>query len=320
MNILVTGGAGFIGSHIADRLLQRGHQVTVLDDLSTGREENIAHLQDKVRFIKGSITDLSLLRDVMRGMGVVFHQAALGSVPRSVEDPVTTHEVNITGTFNVLLTARDAGVKRVVYAASSSAYGDTLTLPKVESMLPNPLSPYAVSKLVGEYYCQVFTRVYGLDTVSLRYFNVFGPRQNPDSQYAAVIPRFITAALKGQPLTVFGDGEQSRDFTYIDNVVQANLLAMQSPSAVGKVYNVACGGRYSLNELIRELEGILGRRLDVQYLPPRVGDVKHSEASIEMAKQDFGYEVLVSFREGLRRTVGWYEERADARIPRTIEA
>lgn len=306
MRILVTGGAGFIGSHIVEKLVELGHEVLVLDDLSTGREENIAHLRDSITFIKGSITDRTLLSRVMEGVQVVFHQAALGSVPRSVEDPATTHEVNITGTFNVLLTARDAGVQRVVYAASSSAYGDTPTLPKVETMLPNPLSPYAVSKLVGEYYCQVFTRVYGLETVSLRYFNVFGPRQNPHSQYAAVIPKFITAALKGEPLTVFGDGEQSRDFTYIDNVVQANLLAMESPHAVGKVYNVACGGRYTLNELIRQLGAILGRQLEVQYLPPRAGDVKHSEASIAEAQRDLGYIVLVPFVEGLRNTVEWY--------------
>lgn len=306
MRILVTGGAGFIGSHIVEKLVELGHEVLVLDDLSTGREENIAHLRDSIAFIKGSITDRALLSRVMEGVQVVFHQAALGSVPRSVDDPATTHEVNITGTFNVLLTARDAGVQRVVYAASSSAYGDTPSLPKVETMLPNPLSPYAVSKLVGEYYCQVFTRVYGLETVSLRYFNVFGPRQNPHSQYAAVIPKFITAALKGEPLTVFGDGEQSRDFTYIDNVVQANLLAMESPHAVGKVYNVACGGRYTLNDLIRHLETILGRRLEVQYLPPRAGDVKHSEASIAEAQRDLGYRVLVPFEEGLKRTVGWY--------------
>ncbi|GIV19458.1 MAG: epimerase [Armatimonadota bacterium] len=311
MRILVTGGAGFIGSHIVEKLVGLGHEVIVLDDLSTGREENIAHLRDSVTFIKGSITARALLSRLMEGVQVVFHQAALGSVPRSVEDPATTHEVNITGTFNVLLAARDAGVKRVVYAASSSAYGDTPTLPKVETMLPNPLSPYAVSKLVGEYYCQVFTRVYGLETVSLRYFNVFGPRQNPHSQYAAVIPKFITAALKGEPLSVFGDGEQSRDFTYIDNVVQANLLAMESPHAVGKVYNVACGGRYTLNELIRQLETIFGRKLEVQYLPPRAGDVKHSEASIAEAQRDLGYRVLVSFEEGLRRTVGWYMDNGE---------
>ncbi len=306
MRILVTGGAGFIGSHLAEKLVGLGHEVIVLDDLSTGREENIVHLRDSITFIKGSITDRALLSRVMEGVQVVFHQAALGSVPRSVEDPVTTHEVNITGTFNVLLAARDAGVKRVVYAASSSAYGDTPTLPKVETMLPNPLSPYAVSKLVGEYYCQVFTRVYGLETVSLRYFNVFGPRQSPHSQYAAVIPKFITAALKDEPLSVFGDGEQSRDFTYIDNVVQANLLAMESPHAVGKVYNVACGGRYTLNELIRQLEAIFGRQLEVQYLPPRAGDVKHSEASITEAQRDLGYRVLVSFEEGLKKTAEWY--------------
>ncbi|MEJ5250304.1 MAG: SDR family oxidoreductase [Armatimonadota bacterium] len=306
MKILVTGGAGFIGSHLTDRLVELGHEVTVLDDLSTGREQNIAHLMGRIRFVRGSITDLALLREVMQGVEVVFHEAALGSVPRSVEDPATTHEVNVTGTFNVLLAARDAGVRRVVYAASSSAYGDTPTLPKVESMLPNPLSPYAVSKLVGEYYCQVFTRVYGLEAVSLRYFNVFGPRQNPDSQYAAVIPRFITAALKGEPLTVYGDGEQSRDFTYVENVVRANLLAMESPAAVGKVYNVACGGRYTLNELIRLLETILGRKLEVQYLPPRRGDVKHSMASIDAARSDLGYCAAVDFREGLRRTLEWY--------------
>jgi nucleoside-diphosphate-sugar epimerase len=306
MRILVTGGAGFIGSHIAETLIEKGHEVIVLDDLSTGREENLAHLTGRFRFVRGSITDTHLLAEVMPGVQVVFHQAALGSVPRSVEEPRTTHDVNITGTFNVLMAARDAGVQRVVYAASSSAYGDTPTLPKAETMLSRPLSPYAVSKLVGEYYCQVFTRVYGLETVSLRYFNVFGPRQNPHSQYAAVIPKFITAALKGEPLTVFGDGEQSRDFTYIENVVQANLLAMESPHAVGKVYNVACGGRYTLNELIRQLEAVFGRKLEVQYLPPRAGDVKHSEASIEEAQRDLGYRVLVPFEEGLRRTVRWY--------------
>ena len=306
MRILVTGGAGFIGSHLTERLIELGHEVTVLDDLSTGREENLAHLRGRFRFVKGSVTDLQLLRELMPGIEVVFHQAALGSVPRSVEDPVTTHEVNITGTFNVLLAAKEAGVKRVVYAASSSAYGDTPTLPKVETMLPQPLSPYAVSKLVGEYYCQVFTRVYGLPTVSLRYFNVFGPRQNPHSQYAAVIPKFVTAALKGEPLTVYGDGEQSRDFTYIENVVQANLLAMQSAQAVGKVYNVACGGRYTLNELIRYLQEILGKELEVEYLPPRAGDVKHSMASIEASEHDLRYRVEVDFAEGLRRTVEWF--------------
>ncbi|MEM3570210.1 MAG: SDR family oxidoreductase [Candidatus Jordarchaeales archaeon] len=311
MKTLVTGGAGFIGSHLTEKLVELGHEVVVLDDLSTGREENIAHLMDRITFVKGSITDTALLAKIMQGVQVVFHEAALGSVPRSVEDPRTTHDVNITGTFNVLMAARDAGVKRVVYAASSSAYGDTPTLPKVETMLPNPLSPYAVSKLVGEYYCQVFTRVYGLETVSLRYFNVFGPRQNPYSQYAAVIPKFITAALKGEPLTVFGDGEQSRDFTYIDNVVQANLLAMESPQAVGKVYNVACGGRYTLNELIRQLEAVFGRQLEVQYLPPRAGDVKHSEASIAEAQRDLGYRVLMPFEEGLRRTVQWYIDSSE---------
>jgi len=314
MRILVTGGAGFIGSHLTERLIELGHEVVVLDDLSTGREENLAHLQGRFRFVKGSITDLALLRELMPGIEVVFHQAALGSVPRSVEDPMTTHEVNITGTFYVLLAAKEASVKRVIYAASSSAYGDTPTLPKVETMLPQPLSPYAASKLVGEYYCQVFTRVYGLPTVSLRYFNVFGPCQNPHSQYAAVIPKFVTAALKGEPLTVYGDGEQSRDFTYIENVVQANLLAMQSELAVGKVYNVACGGRYTLNELIRHLQGILGKQLEVQYLPPRAGDVKHSMASIEAAERDLGYRVLVDFEEGLRRTVKWHHASINASV------
>jgi len=314
MRILVTGGAGFIGSHLTERLIELGHEVTVLDDLSTGREENLAHLHGRFRFVKGSITDLGLLRELMPGIEVVFHQAALGSVPRSVEDPMTTHEVNITGAFNVLLAAKEAGVERVVYAASSSAYGDTPTLPKVETMLPQPLSPYAVSKLVGEYYCQVFTRVYGLPTVSLRYFNVFGPRQNPHSQYAAVIPKFVTAALKGEPLTVYGDGEQSRDFTYIENVVQANLLAMQSEAAVGKVYNVACGGRYTLNELIRQLRKVMDKHLEVQYLPPRAGDVRHSMASIEAAQHDLGYRVLVDFEEGLRRTVEWYHASINASV------
>jgi len=309
MRVIVTGGAGFIGSHLTERLIELGHEVVVLDDLSTGREENLAHLQGRFRFVKGSITDLQLLRELMPGVEVVFHQAALGSVPRSVEDPMTTHEVNITGTFYVLLAAKEASVKRVIYAASSSAYGDTPTLPKVETMLPQPLSPYAVSKLVGEYYCQVFTRVYGLPTVSLRYFNVFGPRQNPYSQYAAVIPKFITAALRGEPLTVYGDGEQSRDFTYIENVVQANLLAMHSEKAVGKVYNVACGGRYTLNELIQQLQRIIGKELEVQYLPPRAGDVKHSMASTEAAERDLRYRVFVDFEDGLRRTIYWFIQR-----------
>src|SRR5438128_539172 len=247
---LVTGGAGFIGSHIAERLVRDGHRVRVLDDFSSGKEANLESFLGAVEIIQGDIRDVRLLNEASKGVDIVFHEAALGSVPRSVADPLSTHEVNITGTLNVLLAAREAGVKRVVYASSSSVYGETPVLPKREEMTPQPLSPYALSKLVGEHYASVFKHVYNFEVVSLRYFNIFGPRQDPESQYAAVIPRFITALLDGKSPVVYGDGLQSRDFTFVDNVVNANLLAAEAEGAAGQAFNVACGGRYTLLDLL----------------------------------------------------------------------
>lgn len=303
---VVTGGAGFIGSNIVKRLVKDGHRVRVVDNLLTGRRENLQEVRDDIEFVEGDIRDGQLLARLFKGADYVLHQAALPSVPRSVKDPVASHEANITGTLQVLIAARDAGVKRVVYAASSSAYGDTPVLPKVETMAPNPLSPYAVTKLAGEYYCRVFYHVYGLETVSLRYFNVFGPRQDPNSQYAAVIPRFITAMLKGEAPVIFGDGEQTRDFSYIDNVVEANLLACQAPGAAGEVFNIACGESISLNDLVKELNHILGTDIKPVYTNPRPGDVRHSLADISKAGKILGYKPQINWREGLRRTVEWY--------------
>jgi UDP-glucose 4-epimerase len=300
---LVTGGAGFIGSHICEELLRRGESVAVLDNFATGKRENLRHLARDLRIIKGDLRDLVVVREAVRGADYVLHQGALPSVPRSVADPVTSHQVNTEGTLNVLVAARDAGVKRVVFASSSSVYGDTPVLPKREDMPPNPKSPYAVSKLTGEHYCRVFYEIYGLETVALRYFNVFGPRQDPDSQYAAAIAKFTRAMLDGGEITVYGDGEQTRDFTYVANVVEANLLATGAPGAAGKVFNIACGDQVSLNQVIRHLAELVHRESEVVYQPPRAGDVKHSRADIASASSILGYRVKVAFDEGLARTL-----------------
>lgn len=306
---LVTGGAGFIGSHITRRLVSEGNTVRVLDDFSSGKESNLESIREDVELIRGDIRDADLVAKAVKGVDIIFHEAALGSVPRSVADPRITHEVNITGTLNVFLAARDAGVKRVVYASSSSVYGETLELPKRESMTPQPLSPYALSKLVGEHYASVFKHVYDFEIVSLRYFNIFGPRQDPESQYAAVIPRFITALLNGARPVVYGDGLQSRDFTYVDNVVEANLLAAEAAGAAGQAFNVACGGRYTLLDLLARLKEILGSDIEPIHEAPRAGDVRDSQASVEAAERALSYHVSVDFEEGLRRTVGWYRDQ-----------
>jgi UDP-glucose 4-epimerase len=309
---LITGGAGFIGSHIAERLLADGHRVRVLDNLSSGKEENLSGLpgsSDRLELVRGDVRNLDQVRAAVKGVEIVFHEAALGSVPRSVDDPVTTHESNMTGTLNVLLAARDAGVRRLVYASSSSVYGETPVLPKKEDMTPQPLSPYALSKLAGEQYCSVFHHVYGFEAVALRYFNIFGPRQDPESQYAAVIPKFVTAMLDGGRPVVYGDGLQSRDFTYVDNVVQANLLASQAKGIAGRAFNVACGGRYTLLDLLARLNEIAGTKVEPVHQAARAGDVRDSQASVEAAQQAFSYRVTVGFEEGLRRTVDWYRNQ-----------
>jgi nucleoside-diphosphate-sugar epimerase len=300
---LITGGAGFIGSHIAQALLDSGESVCILDNLATGKETNLAALGGRARFIQGDLRDYDTVRAAMEGVEVVFHQAALASVPRSIADPVGSLETNINGTQNVLLAARDAGVRRVVYASSSSVYGDTPTLPKREDMSPHPMSPYAVQKLTGELLCGVFTRIYGLETVALRYFNVFGPRQDPLSEYAAVIPRFLTALIEKRRPIVFGDGEQTRDFTYITNVVRANLLAASSPAAVGYAMNIGCGQQVSLNTVLRLAGELLGVTVNAEYREPRAGDVRDSLADISLAQRLLGYEPTVSFREGLMHTL-----------------
>jgi len=309
---LVTGGAGFIGSHIAERLVERGDSVVVLDNLSTGKVENLAGCRDRITFIEGDLRDLDFVKSACRGVDYVLHQGALASVPRSIADPIASNEVNLNGTLNVLAAAREARVRRVVYAASSSVYGDTPTLPKQEDMPADPLSPYAVSKYAGELYCQAFVRLYGIETVVLRYFNVFGPRQDPTSQYAAVIPLFISALQRGEAPRVFGDGEQSRDFTYVANVVEANLLACQAPDASGRVINIACGERITINDLIRALQQLLKVDTDPVYDQPRPGDVKHSVADITRARELLGYETVVAFEEGLRRTAEWFAKDAGA--------
>ena len=280
----------------------------MLDDLSTGHRENLDEIGGDIDFIEGSVADENVLKKALDGAELVFHEAAIPSVPRSVAEPTQTHIASVDGTFSLLLAARDNKVRRVVYAASSSAYGDQPTLPKVELMAPDPLSPYAVAKLVGEYYCQVFTRVYGLETVSLRYFNVFGPRQDPGSQYSGVVSRFISCLLGNERPVIYGDGEQSRDFTYIENVVAANLNAANSTGAVGKVINVANGARITLNELLTELKDLTGKQdVTAEYLEPRVGDVRHSLADITMARELLAYESKVDLREGLKRTIDWWQ-------------
>jgi len=303
---LVTGGAGFIGSHIVERLLREGHAVRVLDDFSNGKPENLRAMSGDIDLISGNIRDRDVVARAVTGAYVVFHQAALGSVPRSVADPLTTHESNVTGTLNILLAARDLGVRRVVFASSSSVYGETPVLPKHEDMKPEPRSPYALSKLSAEQYCGVFHHIYGSETVALRYFNIFGPRQDPESQYAAVIPKFVTAILGGGRPVIFGDGRQSRDFTYVDNVVEANLLASEAEGASGRFFNIACGGRYTLLQLLDRINAILGAEIEPIHEPPRRGDVRDSQASIEAAQTALGYRVSVDFDEGLRRTVEWY--------------
>ncbi len=307
-NILVTGGAGFIGSSLVDGLLQAGAKVTVLDNFVTGFRENLDEINGDFDFIEGDINDDAVLRKAVAGKQIVFHQAALPSVPRSVDDPAETHRACVDGTFNVLLKSKEAGVRRLLYAASSSAYGDQPSLPKTEAMLPDPLSPYAAAKLMGEYYCSVFNSVYGLETIALRYFNVFGPRQNPASTYSGVISRFIDAVMSGQPPTIYGDGEQSRDFTFIENVVDANIKAAQCSQGVGTVMNCANGERISLNELLEVLKNIAGRPdISAIYEPARKGDVKHSQADNRLAIQNFGYEKRIGLEEGLRKTIEWWQ-------------
>ena len=303
---LITGGAGFIGSHIAETLLKRGEAVRVFDNLATGRNTNIDALQGlpgHLEVIDGDLRDVAAVKAAVAGTEVVFHQAALASVPRSIAMPVESLETNVNGTQNVLLAARDSGVRRVVYASSSSAYGNTPTLPKHESMPTAPMSPYAVQKLAGEMLCGVFTRIYGLETVSLRYFNVFGPRQDPHSEYSAVIPLFLTALMEGRRPIVFGDGEQTRDFTYIENVVQANLLASTSTDAIGEAMNIGCGDRISLNSVLKIAGELLEVEVNAEYREPRSGDVRDSLADISKARKLLGYDPAINFREGLARTL-----------------
>ena len=306
-HFLVTGGAGFIGSNLASGLLALGHRVRVIDNLSTGFLANLADFRNEIEFLEGDILSHDTLRQAVQGVDYVLHQAALPSVPRSINDPCSSNENNVTGTLNVLVAARDAGVKRVVYAASSSAYGNNPTLPKVETLQAMPLSPYAISKYTGELYCQVFNSIYNLETVCLRYFNVFGPRQNPASQYAAVIPKFINTIKNNEAPTIYGDGEQSRDFTYIENVVQANIKAALAPhEACGRVFNLACGSRTTLNELVALLKDLMQSKVEPVYCETRAGDVKHSLADITAARQYLGYEVQVELTEGLRKTISWF--------------
>jgi UDP-glucose 4-epimerase len=306
---LVTGGAGFIGSHICERLIREGHSVRALDNFVSGKEENLREFRDEIDLIRGDVRDMPTVAEAMKGVYAVFHQAALGSVPRSVADPATAHESNLTGTLNVLIAARDSGARRVVYASSSSVYGETQELPKREDMMPQPLSPYAVSKLAGEYYISVFKQCYGFEAVSLRYFNIFGPRQDPQSQYAAVIPRFVTALIEGRRPVIYGDGLQSRDFTYVENVVEANLLAAEAEGVAGQCFNIACGGRYRLTELLDRMKKIIGSDIEAEHTPPVKGDIRDSQAAIDRAERLLGYRVKVDFDEGLRRTIEWFQKQ-----------
>jgi nucleoside-diphosphate-sugar epimerase len=305
---LVTGGAGFIGSNIVEELVRRGERVRILDNFSTGKMENVASFQEGIELMEGDLRHLDTVRQATEGVDYILHQGAIPSVPKSIDSPLDTDESNVRGTLNLLVAARDSGVKKVMYASSSSVYGDTPTLPKTEEMKPAPLSPYAVSKLAGEHYCQVFCQVYGLETVALRYFNVFGPRQDPTSQYAAVIPKFVTAMLRGEQPVIYGDGEQSRDFSYVTNVVQANLLAATAPGVGGQVFNIACGQRYNLLELVATINRILGTDITPVHTAPRAGDVRHSLADIVRAREMLGYQVEVEFEEGLRRLIAWCKE------------
>jgi UDP-glucose 4-epimerase len=305
---LVTGGAGFIGSNICKKLISQGCFVRVVDNLLTGKKANLAGILDKIEFIEADMGDPAVAAKAMKGIDVVLHQGALPSVPRSVDDPAATHRHCVNATFTLLLAARDAKVKRFVYAASSSAYGDTPTQPKIETMPVNPLSPYAAAKLMGEYYCSVFYKVFGVETISLRYFNVFGPHQDPASQYAAAIPAFVTSILKDTPPTIYGDGEQSRDFTYVDNVVEANLLAAKVKKTGGEVVNIACGEAITVNAIIEMINEITGKSVKSIYAPARIGDVKHSLADITAARKLIGFKPVVSFKYGLCKAIDWYSK------------
>jgi nucleoside-diphosphate-sugar epimerase len=312
---LVTGGAGFIGSNLVDALLARGERVRVLDNFATGREENVRDFADRIELVRGDIRDEAAVDRTVAGVDYVLHQAALASVPRSIADPTSNNEVNVQGTLNLLQAAVRHGVARFVYASSSSVYGDSEQLPKVETMVSNPKSPYAVAKLAAEYYCRVFSELHGLPTVSLRYFNVFGPRQDPTSQYAAVIPIFVSCLQEGRPPTIFGDGEQSRDFTFIADVVQANLLACEAATEGARVYNVACGRRYTLNELFARLRTAIGADVEPEYGAPRPGDVRHSMADIGAITAELGYAPRVGIEEGIARTVDWYHQASPGAGP-----
>jgi len=306
--ILITGGAGFIGSHLAEALVAQGDSVTIYDNLSTGYMNNLEPVLGRVEFVEADLRDPEAIGTAMRGQDFVFHEAALASVPRSVSDPVGCHENNATGTLNLLIAAREAGVKRVIYAGSSSAYGDTEVSPKHEELTPGPMSPYAVAKLVGEHYCRAFWEVYGMDTLTIRYFNVFGPRQDPDSPYAAVLPIFLSHLLRGEAPTIDGDGSHTRDFTYVDNVVAGNLKALSAERTEGNVVNVACGGSYSVQYLYEQILKTLGLDIKAKYGPKRPGDVPHSSANIDKARGLIGYEPVVSFEDGLARTIEWYKK------------
>jgi UDP-glucose 4-epimerase len=307
MKVLVTGGGGFIGSNLAARLLADGHEVRVLDNFATGLRENLMGIEGDLDLVEGDVQSYERVYAAVRDCEVTFHQAALPSVPRSVQDPLTTNATNVVGTLNVLLASRDCDVRRVVFASSSSIYGSSPALPKREDQTPAPRSPYAVAKLAGEGYCRSFSEVYGLDTVSLRYFNVFGPRQDPLSQYSAVIPNFISAALTGQQPRIFGDGEQTRDFTYVDNTVEANILAMTAEDVTGEILNIACNARISLNHVLEEITSQLGVELEPMYEEPRTGDVRNSLADISRAREVLAYRPTVDFREGIGRTIEWFE-------------
>jgi nucleoside-diphosphate-sugar epimerase len=313
MKYLVTGGAGFIGSNTAQELVRCGHEVVVLDNLSTGKESNLAEVREQIEFINGSITDMEAVTTACREVDYVLHLAARTSVPRSMKEPVETNYVNVDGTLNVLLAARDARVKRVVFSGSSSVYGETPTLPKRESMTPAPISPYGVTKLMGEAYGQLFHRIYGLEFVALRYFNIFGPRQDPGSAYSGVLSRFNAAFLEGKELTIYGDGKQSRDFTFVANAVQANLLACTAPNVAGLIFNIGTGNRYTLNQTLQMLSNIIGRPGNATHGPARAGDILHSEADISEAREKLGYNPRVGFEEGLRRTWKWYRENHTTR-------
>ena len=305
---LVTGGAGFIGSHIAGELVRKGHAVRVIDNFSTGKRENISSFLDEIELVEADIREFNACREVVEGMDFILHQAALTSVPLSIEDPLLTNEINITGTLNLLLASRNAKVKRLIFASSAAVYGDDSRLPKTENMEGLPISPYALSKRVGEMYCRLFSQLYGLSTVCLRYFNIFGPRQDPFSQYASVIPNFIGKMLKEEKPSVFGDGEQSRDFLYVSNVVEANILASGISEVSGEVFNIAGGEKTTVNSLVKELNEVLGKEIKPAYDDPRSGDIKHSYADISKARKMLKYEPTVSFSEGLRETVRWYRE------------